>query len=78
MQIVRKILRETADKLREEIIYPEVILDTISNLKPSESFLKFISKAFSLFCRKRNQDAMLAMFYGKIINECMGSLLSVL
>ena len=69
MEILKKILRETVEKLREEDIYPEEILGTISNLKPSEPFLKFISKAFGLFCRKRNQDAMLAMFYGEIIKE---------
>ena len=69
MEIVKTILRETVEKLREEGIYPEEILDTISSLKPSESFLKFISNAFGLFCRKRNQDAMLSMFYGEIIKE---------
>ena len=56
---MKKILRETVEKLREEGIYPEEILDTISSLRPSESFLKFISNAFGLFCRKRSQDAML-------------------
>ena len=61
---MKKILCETVEKLREEGIYPEEILDTISNLKPRESFLKFIGNAFGLFCRKRNQDAMLSMFYG--------------
>ena len=76
MEIVKKILRETVEKLREKDIYPEEILDTISNLKPSEFFLKFFSKAFDIFCRKGNQDAMLAMFYGEIIR--VESLLSAL
>lgn len=67
MEIVKKILHETVEKLRAESIYPEEILDTISKLKPSKSFLNFISKVFGLFCRKRNQDAMLAMFYGEIV-----------
>ena len=69
MEIIKKILHETVEKLRAESIYPEEILDTISKLKPSESFLNFISKVFGLFCQKRNQDAMLAMFYGEIIKE---------
>ena len=53
MEIVKKILRETVEKLQEDCIYPEEILDTTSNLKPSESFLKVIGNAFGLFCRKR-------------------------
>ena len=64
-----KILSEIVKKLCTEEIYPKPILDTLSNLKPSEKFLKFVTKAFDLFCRKRNQDAMLAMFYGEIVKD---------
>jgi hypothetical protein len=45
------------------------MLDTKSNLKPSESFLKFVAKVFGLFCRKRNRDAMLSLFYGEIMKD---------
>ena len=69
MEIIAKIIAETVEKLREENIYPKEILDTISKLKPSESFLKFINKVFRLFCRKLNQDRMLALFYGEIIKD---------
>ena len=48
-------------------IYPKPVIDTVSKQKPSENFLKFIRKVLGLFCRKRNQDAMLAMFYGEIV-----------
>ncbi|CAB4044610.1 Hypothetical predicted protein, partial [Paramuricea clavata] len=44
MEIIAKIIAETVEKLREENIYPKEILDIISKLKPSESFLKFITK----------------------------------
>ncbi|CAB4024403.1 hypothetical protein AWC38_SpisGene12476, partial [Paramuricea clavata] len=69
MEIIAKIISETVEKLREENIYPKEILDIISKLKPSESFLKFITKVFRLFCRKLNQDRMLALFYGEIIKD---------
>jgi hypothetical protein len=69
MEIIAKSIAETVEKLREENIYPKEILDTISKLKPSESFLKFITKVFRLFCRKLNQDRMLALFYGEIIKD---------
>ncbi|CAB4031910.1 PREDICTED: uncharacterized protein LOC101236338, partial [Paramuricea clavata] len=44
MEIIAKIIAETVEKLREENIYPKEILDIISKFKPSESFLKFITK----------------------------------
>ena len=69
MQILEKILSEIVKKLLEEKIYPKAILDTLTNLKPSENFLKFVTKVFTLFCRKRNQDTMLAMFYGEIVKD---------
>ena len=66
---VGRILKETVEKLREENIYSNTLIDTIFSLKPSDSFVEFICKVFSLFCRKRNQDAMLAMFYGDILKD---------
>ncbi len=69
MEIITKIIVETVEKLREEDIYPKEILDTISKLKPSEAFLNFIAKVFRLFCRKLDQDRMLALFYGEIIKD---------
>ena len=69
MQFLERVLNEIVKKLRAEEIYPKPILDTLSKLKPSENFLKFVTKVFDLFCRKRNQDAMLAMFYGEIVKD---------
>lgn len=68
-EIIDNILAQTVEKLREESIYPEEVIDTLSKLRPSESFLALVRNVFDLFCRKRNQDAMLGLFYGKIIKE---------
>ena len=46
MQILEKILSEIVKKLLEEKIYPKAILDTVTNLKPSENFLKFVHKGY--------------------------------
>ncbi len=69
MEIIERILSEIVTKLRDENIYPKPVIDTLSKLKPCENFLKFIRKVFGLFCRKRNQDAILAMFYGEIVKD---------
>ena len=47
-------------------LYPEAILTAITNVKPSEEFLAFIKTILGKFCRKQNQDVLLANFYKEI------------
>ena len=59
---------EIVVKLRKEKFYLEEILAAASSVMPNKASLVFISGVFSKFCRKQNQDALLATFYqeGKI------------
>ena len=66
MTVLERLCKEIGEKTREENLYPEEIRTIVEGLKPSEQFLKFVSKVFLKFSRKCNQHAFLAKFYGKI------------
>lgn len=68
--LMERFFTEILKKLRDEKFYPEEILAAITNVKPSKEFLSFIQTIFSEFCRKRNQDVLLANFYKEIYLKC--------
>ena len=58
IEIVKKILPETVEKLREEDIYPGEILDTISSLKPSEPQVNLRNIDTDLYHQSTIQEIM--------------------
>ena len=69
LALLETFFKEIVDKLREEKFYGETILTATSSVKPSVEFLAFVRTIFSNFCRKRNQDALLATFYKEIYSK---------
>ena len=55
--------------LYEDNIFQKEMIELISSLKPSEEFLHFLKEVFATFCRKPNQDLLLATFYEKIAKD---------
>jgi hypothetical protein len=64
--LLERFFTEIVEKLRDEKLCPEAILTAITNVKPSEEFLAFIKTIFGKFCRKQNQDVLLANFCKEI------------
>ena len=66
---ILKMQSEITGKLSEENIFPKEILEVISTLNPTEEFFDFVKEVFSVFCRKCNQDQLLATFYKRMAND---------
>ena len=69
MGIVLKSLLKLSRNCEKKTFMRSKFKYTISKLKPSEAFLNFIANVFRLFCRKLEQDRILALFYGEIIKD---------
>ena len=62
-------IKEIAENLRDEKIYPKGIVTAASRLKPCVEFLDFVSEILNKFSRKCSQDVLLSVFYKEIYSK---------